>query len=117
MCSEDFAAEECSAENLQLPRVRATGYKQTNARRAFPTRKPCSTSNFQRTHSDRYWRCRQIGQLHLPIFTDFYRLEPFHQRFVRSEMTKDYQRLPKFEFSTGCPPKTFTKPLPFLYQD
>jgi len=44
------------------------------ARRAFPTRKPYSTSNFQRTRSDRYWRRRQIGQIvyrFLPNFTGY----------------------------------------------
>jgi hypothetical protein len=56
----------------------------------------------------------QIFKEHL--LTDFYRLEPSHQRFVRSEMIKPDQTGPNFKFSTGWPPKTFTKPLPFLYR-
>jgi len=46
-----------------------------------PPRNPYHTSNFQR--------------IHLPTFTGYWQTMPSHQRFVRSEMTKDYQTLPK----------------------
>ena len=80
----------------------------TVARRAVLTRNPYPTSNFQRTHPDRYWRYRQIGQPH------FYRFLPvaaFSSVVRPPELTKDYKRLPNFKFSTGYPPKT----IPFLY--